>query len=481
MSTFSQYFCLNKTQPELDFVDVNLETDQPLFIDPYAISMRGDEWSQRCNNTIVSFFQTVINRIRSGRDEEAKGILDQLHEPNETCLGLSTDNPKGRGVSGKQALDLYEKLAESQAAKSGVLSELAECDLFIEGIGRDKISDITTNILRGLLIEYTHKQCELWNITLSGKVASGKIWNPVIESWEEDYVKLPIINGKKIILVPKYAVRRRMSLESQEYYNHYVLNFLQEEHLNANTSLVQVLKNGTRRVTKKDLKQRYPLHKEWLAEFTKNHPEVVSEYKEDAKKITISDSLEYNLCLNEEFNESDFANLLSSALNNISPGNNEAHKYHSLMIGLLEFILWPNLIYPKKEHEIHDGRKRIDITYTNAAEIGFFYRIHTSYHIASNIIMVECKNYTKDVKNPEFDQLSGRFSINRGKFGILTYRGTENYENLLKKCKDTSNDGRGIIMPLGDIQILDMLKLISEDKRNQIDTYIDSIFQKIIS
>lgn len=481
MSTFSQFYCLDKSQPELDFVDINLEKDQPLFIDPYAIAMRGDEWSRRCNYHIVSFFQTVINKIRSGDEEEVKKILDQLHEPNETCLGLSTNNPQGRGVSGKQAIDLYEKLAASQAAKSGVLSELAECDLFIEGIGRDKISDITTNILRGLLIEYTQTQCQLWNIQLHGEVASGKMWNPDLQVWWSDYVKLPVINGKKIILVPKYAVRRRLLLDSQDYYNHNVLNFLQEEHLNANTSLVQVLKNGTRRVTKKDLKKNYPLKKEWLAEFTKNHPEVISEYKENIKRSTLSDSLEYNQAFDESFNEREFAKLLLSALKSIQSGNDEAHKYHNLMIGLIEFIFWPNAIYPQKEHEIHDGRKRIDISYTNAAESGFFYRVHTAYNIASNTIMVECKNYSKEIKNPEFDQLSGRFSTNRGRFGILTYRTTDNYELLLNRCKDTSKDGRGVIMPLGDEQISNILHLVSEDKRDQVDANIESIFQKIIS
>lgn len=481
MSTFSEYYFLNKSQPELDFVDINLEKDQPLFIDPYAIAMRNDEWSRRCNYHIVSFFQTVINKIRSGDHEYVKKILDQLHEPNETCLGLSTNNPKGRGVSGKQAMALYEKLVASQAAKSGVLSELAECDLFIDGIGRDKISDITTNILRELLIEYTQAQCKLWGIQLNGDVASGKMWDPEQQIWYSDYVKLPIIEGKKIILVPKYAVRRRTLLDSQNYYNHHVLNFLQEEHLNANTRLVQLLKNGTRRVTKKDLKVHYPLKKEWLAEFSKKNPEVINEYKECVKKSTLSDSLEYNQAFDEHFNEGEFAKFLLSVLKSIKPGNDEAHKYHNLMIGLIEFIFWPNAIYPQKEHEIHDGRKRIDISYTNAGETGFFYRVHTAYNIASNTIMVECKNYSKEIANPEFDQLAGRFSTNRGRFGILTYRTTDNYELLLHRCKDTSKDGRGVIIPMGDEQIVHILNLILEDKRNLIDRYVESIFQKIIS
>lgn len=173
---FSEYFELNKSQPELDFVDITPGTDIPLFIDPYSASIRTDEWSIKCNLHIRSFFQTLINYIRSNHVNEAKNLLNYLHEPNETCLGLSSANPNGRRVGGKQASDLYQNLLKSQAAKTGLLSELAECDLFIEGIGRDKISDITTNIIRKLLIEYTQQQANLLGIELT-EVASGFLWD----------------------------------------------------------------------------------------------------------------------------------------------------------------------------------------------------------------------------------------------------------------------------------------------------------------
>ena len=80
------------------------------------------------------------------------------------------------------------------------------------------------------------------------------------------------------------------------------------------------------------------------------------------------------------------------------------------MVGMLEFIFFPHCIYPVKEREIDFGRKRIDIVYTNAARDGFFYRLHTSHQVVLTYIMVECKNYSSDIGNPELDQLGGRFS-----------------------------------------------------------------------
>ena len=151
------------------------------------------------------------------------------------------------------------------------------------------------------------------------------------------------------------------------------------------------------------------------------------------------------------------------------------------MIGTLEFIFWPNLIYPKKESPLHGGRKRIDITYTNAAQNGFFYRVHNSYQIASSMIMVECKNYSKDPNNPEIDQISGRFSTNRGKLGILVYRDISDYNLLCQRCRDTADDGRGFILPLGDDQVREYLELIADGRRNAIDQRLDGLLKRLIT
>src|SRR2546427_343120 len=75
MARFSDLFGINKTQPELDFVDIDLDTDMPLFIDPFAIKQRPDPWSQTCTHTLVEFFQHVVDNIRAGNEYEAKKLL----------------------------------------------------------------------------------------------------------------------------------------------------------------------------------------------------------------------------------------------------------------------------------------------------------------------------------------------------------------------------------------------------------------------
>jgi hypothetical protein len=71
---------------------------------------------------------------------------------------LSKAKPSGRGVGGKQAFDLYEALADSEAAKPESLRKLQSA-IFSSRASTDKVSDITTKVIRGPLIEFTQKQC----------------------------------------------------------------------------------------------------------------------------------------------------------------------------------------------------------------------------------------------------------------------------------------------------------------------------------
>ena len=61
---FSEYFELEKTQYELEFVDIELDQDIPLFIDPYAFTQANDEWSILCNNLIIDFSSLLITNIK---------------------------------------------------------------------------------------------------------------------------------------------------------------------------------------------------------------------------------------------------------------------------------------------------------------------------------------------------------------------------------------------------------------------------------
>ena len=91
------------------------------------------------------------------------------------------------------------------------------------------------------------------NIPLTYDVPSGMYWDSKRKNWENRYVDRLIINEKPILLVPKRIVSFTDKYTTQEYKQHFVLNYLQNEHLSMGSSLVRKYKNGTKYVTKKSI------------------------------------------------------------------------------------------------------------------------------------------------------------------------------------------------------------------------------------
>ena len=56
----SEYFNLNKTQPSLDFVDVDVENDVRLFIDPRAFITIPSDWGNECIALIRDYFSVLL-------------------------------------------------------------------------------------------------------------------------------------------------------------------------------------------------------------------------------------------------------------------------------------------------------------------------------------------------------------------------------------------------------------------------------------
>lgn len=451
----SEFFKLGKGQPFLDFVDIRLDTDIAVFVDPTALKSMNSSWGQECTSMVQHYFEAVLNQIKSGNDQKAQQLVSSLSERNEFHLGFSSGKSQGHGFGSKSAESVWGALSKSEAAKSGLLKDLEDTCLLIEGIGRDMVSDAVCNIIRGPLITYTQEMCRYYGIPLTPGVASGPIWNPATEIWESAFVELPVTSHGPVILVPKIIVRHRLSYEYNEYYTHYLLPEMQSAELAANTGLVELLQGGRKRVTKKALKEKYGSDKLAVIEQTLKHPHVLEEYRKEKLEESPPPLDHEQLAEIEEIDAPDWDDL-ADRLRNLPTGKAAADDYEKLIEEILSALFYPSLCNPTKQHKIHDGRKRIDITYTNEAKSGFFAWL--LQHYPSAFIFVECKNCGSEVGNPEIDQLGGRFSPSRGKVGILVCRSLDKPDALQARCTDTAKDDRGFILYLTDEDVIDLIK-----------------------
>lgn len=456
----STHYRLGRTQPTLDFVDVDIHGDSRMFVDPRALRQLETEWTDWCISLLQSFFSEILRCVKHNEADRGKALLSVLREPNETHLGVSRGRARGSGLGAGFAVSVYEALSESAAIKSGLLEDLEDTALLIDGIDKDRVSDIATNIIRQPLVEYTQQAAANHGIPLVDGVESGPLWNSVKLQWEQAFVGLPVTPYGKLLLVPKAIVRRKLDFDPAEYESRHIIPYLQQMELEAGTELVHTLKSGERRVTKKDIRGKYGRGKGLNRRITLQRPDLLDDYRHkkdwgiSSRPPTHEEVAEY---LEEE--EPDWDGLYDR-LASVKPGPSTASDYHDAAESLLTALFYPALLFPVKEKEIHQGRKRIDIRYTNSAKGGFFYNI--ALHYPSARIPVECKNYAADPNNPELDQLLGRFSNNRGRVGLLVCRrfsSLDAKERFLLRCRDAAQDGTGFILTLDDEDLSHLVEL----------------------
>ncbi|WP_138841894.1 hypothetical protein [Rhodococcus pyridinivorans] len=452
----SEKFGLGVTQASLDFVDVDIDGDIPAFIDPKAIRLQTGDWGVTCQALLQSYFDALLSAIKSGNKSGIATLVARTGEPNETHLGYSTAYARGSGLGGGKKFEaIVEALTTSKAGTTGLLHDLEDTALLVPNVNKDGVSDIATNVLRGPLVIYTQQMCGHYGIPMV-KQHCGHAWDAKSKAWVELQTELPRANNSPLILVPKSIVRLKLTLDTDEYYRGFIRPYYEDIELSNPTSgLVRILKGGRRKVRLKELDALVGTSKPAVVDHSLKFPDALPDYR---SSITIDTRPPLDHRAFEEKLDAEPVNYraLLETVKAVAPGKAGASLYHRAVADLLTALFDVSLGNQKLEYNIHDGRKRLDIKFDNIAIAGFFRWLSLNYKSA--IVPVECKNYSTDPKNPEFDQLSSRFSRDRGDIGILVCRTITDKETVMARCKDTAKDGRGFILVLDDEDLAEMVE-----------------------
>ncbi len=215
------------------FVDVHLERDNRLFIDPSAIRNGSDPRSRRAHSLLVDFFTEVL-RLRASTlpADHSKGqaLLNGLHEPNQTRLGMSAVGVSGKAFGTGLADDAWDVLGANPAARAAVITRLEHLPIFITKVGPDLISDLTTRILFGLLVDFTVEMVALYpSLGTRQTTETIDIYDPVSHRWISRSVTLPFVPPHQLLLVPKAWVYWRLLMEPEPFYNRFATETVRVE------------------------------------------------------------------------------------------------------------------------------------------------------------------------------------------------------------------------------------------------------------
>ena len=491
LKTVSERLSLNKSQYELDFFDSYVGRDTPLFIDPWSIRSSDDQFSSSCYRKIQSVFEKLIEYIKDNKKERALDLLDNLHEPRETALGYSFSGVDGSSIGREKSIKIYDKLKKSKAIKSGLLVDIEDTALHVEGIGPDNISDIITNIIRIDLIKYTQQQCDLYGIG-TYPTTTKVYWDEQSQDFVQSQEKMLFIDDKKVMLIPKKILRKRLSINYEDFYRKGILEFEQSRHLDLRTSLCRTLANETlAKPYKKTLKEdpRYKLSRDLVYKYIEDEPKVLEEYKQkiDSSKSNKTSNAGILKKQNKNINLEKEIEDKINALKQIKHGKGDATNYHNHIFDCLNIIFnEPKsanyLSSPiKEDRKYHDGRKRIDISFSNSSDGGFFSRLSNYGSMTCAQVFFECKNYTDDIDNPEYDQMSGRFNNRTSSIGFITCRSIGNLTKSLERCRDIVRDNRGYVIVLTNDDVIHLLGCaISENRDEDIDAFLEKKMKEII-
>ncbi|WP_233961694.1 hypothetical protein [Pectobacterium versatile] len=464
---FSDYFILDNGQLSLDFIDIPLDTDLCLFIDPTAIRSLRSNWGWELGDLLREYFSKILEMIKSGNDKEALYLLSSLRETNSFHLGYSSGKSEGKALGDKSAEDILISLKGSGAAKTGLLIDLEDTALTIKGVANDRISDSVCNILKEFFIEYTQSVSIFYGVELNESEGI-RIWDRTNEKWIVKKVMLPISEYGSVILIPKILARSSIAYSHDSFYRKYIVPSLKNEHLSINSALVDVLKSGKRRVTTKRLLDEYGASKPFIESQVVKYPSSLKEYREE---MTLNPPPPLSHKDFQEITKIESAGLLDLTNNVLDLViGNDRDKYIYLIKKIIPVVFYPSLVYPVVINKDADLYR---LSYLNESKKGFFFNLFIFGISCERVVF----NFSNDVFSDMFlDTIINDLNNYNLQVAVVFCRKFDGqYNNKLKELSKTKGKYLLVIDDDGFYQLVDEYLKGGDQSFN----YINELFKKL--
>lgn len=190
--------------------NISLVTDLPLFIDPFLLFNSKKKQYQQLHDQIIRYLKFL--RDKAQQENIQPGLLSAWYrfpEVKQNWFGFSLGGNSGSGLGKDFAEALHQNLhrlfpdfGKEEVTKGSHLEKLC---LISEGVGRDNISDFTTNLIKEFLCEYTQEFARKYLSSSRRRlVAVSKVsFNYRTETWESKQFELPWTGSDYVLLTPK--------------------------------------------------------------------------------------------------------------------------------------------------------------------------------------------------------------------------------------------------------------------------------------
>jgi len=205
--------CFNTSPEALEgygAFNISLVNDLPVFVDPFLIFNSSDSQYQQLHRGMIQYLQFLRDKsISGGIDGGLLKAWFYFGEVEQNWLGYSLVGNKGTGLGKRFAESLnanlhtiFSNFGSEQVTKGSHLEKLC---LIEEGIGRDNISDFTTNLIKEFLLEYTQDFARQFIApALRAMFSVDRVrFSYDTESWETDQYELPVWQGDFVLLTPR--------------------------------------------------------------------------------------------------------------------------------------------------------------------------------------------------------------------------------------------------------------------------------------
>lgn len=423
----------------MDFAIPFFDEDLPLYVDPFLLWRSPSQQDQALHTGLLNAFNHLGYLAKNGDEARAIATLVAASECDEVGLGTSRSR-KGKRIGegkAKEIIDIFKRVP--QYDKAG-FRHFEEIQFFVDGISKDRISDIACNFLKSFLIDFTANNCRKLGVPMQ-VVDVNNVYNYRKNQFELGIgIELPVNpqDGSPIIFVPTRWLRFVPWINFDDYFEHHCP---QDEISQKPHELTRVV----------------------VLDYNRDHYGVVDNYIKTKERVADD-------CKNDPLFSQIPVVSAKRCLQQIlklptGKDGGADRKYEEEMGRLLPSLLYPKLDFAQEQARTIDNVSVRDLIFYNTRSTPFLQELMADY--GSRQITFELKN-VKEIERQHVDQLNRYLADELGRFGIFVTR------NPLKKAEVQRTVSlwagqRKAIITLTDADIAQMVDVFESKQRDPLD------------